>query len=133
MATGYKYTLSTCRPHVYLEPLQPLSPAFFFTSSTASFAFSSAFSTTAFASSFASSTIASAFCCVFSATASVSSFTFSTAPPALSLVPDQPLPDAAPACPAPPALMRLAIPRLARSFFRSFFSILYPPKLLISV
>lgn len=131
MATGAEFTLFSCRPHAYLEPPQPLSPAFFFTSSTA---LSTAFSASSLASSPAVSTTSSAL-----------SLTFSTAPPALSLVPlkplsaafstafsalpalslsaAQPLADVAlPGTVIPPAPIRLTIPRLARNFFRSFFS-----------
>lgn len=119
-------SISMCRPHIYFEPPQPLVPDSFSGSSpTASLVF------------FASSSAA------FSTASSASLVTFSTVLPALSLVPPQPLPaacstlsalpalslaveahplpDAPPGSVSPPALIRLAMPKLARSFFMFFF------------
>lgn len=119
--------LFTCRPHVYLEPPQPLSPAFFFTSSVAVSTASSAFFV---ASSSAASLASSAFffaSSTVSAALSAGASTAFSALPAPSLSAAQPLPVAAfpgRAMP-PPAPIRLAMPKPARSFFRSFFSMMF--------
>ena len=85
-----------------MEALQPLSPAFFFTS------FSAALPALPFV-----------------AVQPLSPAFFSTALPALSLSAVQPLVDAQPERLKPPALIRLAIPIPARSFFKSLLSILF--------
>ena len=91
----------TCRPHVYLEPLQPLSPAFFF--------FSAALPALSLV-----------------AVQPLSPAFFSTALPALSLSAVHPLPDdAQPERLKPPALIRLAMPIPARSFFKSLLSMFF--------
>lgn len=94
--------LLTCRPHVYLEALQPLSPAFFSTSFSAALP-----------------------ALLLVAVQPLSPAFFSTALPALSLSAVHPLDDAQPERLKPPALIRLAIPIPARSFFKSLLSILF--------
>jgi hypothetical protein len=92
-----------------LVAVQPLSPAFFFTSSLA----------------FSAALPALSLVAVQPLSPAFFSTSFSTALPALSLSAVHPLDDAQPERLKPPALIKLAIPIPARSFFKSLLSILF--------
>lgn len=141
MVAGLESTCLSCEPHAYLEPLQPLPPAGFSAALFASAAALAAASSSAFF--FISSSVSGTASPVFSTPAACS--TALSALPALALVALQPLaaglsafsalpvpvlapqpllPAAwAPGKVMPPALIRPAIPRPARSFFKSLQSI----------
>lgn len=127
---GFQINALACGPHVYFVAAHPLSPAslsVIFSCWSAPPALSlvavSPLSPASFSIFFFSSSALPAPSSVpLQPLASGFSTTLS-APPALSLVALKPLAGVLPGNAMPPALIRLAIPRLASSFFISFFSI----------